>query len=126
MNPIVRMLIRLDRRWIFLAMGISVLIPILLQWQFNEITTPPVQRAFDKVESLPPGSRVLLAYDFDASSAPELDPMATAWLWHCAKKQFKMYILTLWATGEGYVPGIVRNVLVQSGDFPTLRYGVDY
>ncbi len=126
MNAMLRLLVRLDRRWIFLAMGISVLVPILLDWRFDEIPTAPVERAFQKIESLPPGSKILMPYDFDASSAPELRPMATAWLWHAARKGHKLYVMTLWATGDGYIPEVVREVLVDSGDFKNFKYGEDY
>lgn len=52
--------------------------------------------------------------------------MATAWLWHCATKKLKMYIITLWATGDGYIPDVISETLLRSGDFPHLRAGEDY
>lgn len=117
-------LVQLDRRWIFLVMGVAVMIPIVFKYRPPEKPTPLVQAVFDKIESLPPGSKVLLAFDFDPSSAPELEPMATAWTWHCAKKGHKLYFLTLWAPGINKAQEIIDKVI--KADYPNYRYGDDY
>jgi hypothetical protein len=123
MSPFVRFFSQLDRRWIFLLIGLSVLIPILTGRGCEEIPTKPVRVAFDMIENLPEGSRVLLAYDFDPSSAPELEPMATAWLWHCARKKHKVYVLTLWLTGLSYLPDKITAALEDFPDYSRARYG---
>lgn len=123
MNPVVRALVNLDRRWIFLLIAIAVMIPILRDWKFPEIATAPVKKAFDLVEKLPPNSKVLCAFDFDASSAPELQPMANSWLWHCAKKGHRVYIMTLWATGQGYLPEKNKAILSRFPEYQDANYG---
>jgi hypothetical protein len=123
-SPLLRYLIHLDRRWIFLFMAVAVLVPILARMQFEERPTKLVQNVFDKIESLPPGSKVLLSFDYDPASEPELGPMATAATWHCARKGHRIYFMALWAMGADLVRDTIDKVI--KTDFPQYRYGVDY
>ena len=115
---------RLDRRWIFLMMLLAVAIPILFQLRFPETPTPLAKAVFDAVENLPPGSKVLLAFDYDPASEGELGPMATAFVLHCAKKGHKMYFIALWPVGPQMIDDQIRKVI--KTDFPNLVYGEDY
>jgi hypothetical protein len=85
----------LDRRWVFLLMGLAVGVPILLQLQFPEKPTGLAKAVFDEIELLNPGDRVLLAFDLDPASEGELGPMATAFVRHCCEKKLKMYFLAI-------------------------------
>ena len=115
---------RIDRRWIFLAMFVAVAAPIL--WvgvtgkTFPEAPTPAVQGAFDAVESLPPGARVLVSMDFDPASAGELQPMATAIVRHCVLRGHRICAMTLWPAGGPIIDGTMQDVL---GDRPDWTYG---
>ena len=116
----------LDRRWVFLAMLLSVALPIVAQKTFPEVPTPLVQATFDKVENLPAGSNVLIAFDYDPGSGGELAPMATAFLRHCCLKRHKMFLMTLWETGLPLIDKNIRTVV--EGEFRNqgLTYGTDY
>ncbi len=124
MASLVQHLISLDRRWVFLLMGIAVIIPVLFPMQSWQIPSLLVQDAFDAVEELPSGSKILLAFDYDPGSAPELQPMATSFTWHCAQKGHKMYFMALWPLGVNMVQDTVSQVLHK--DFPDLVEGEDY
>ena len=122
--PILARLDRIDRRWIFLAMFVAVAAPIL--WvgvtgkTFPEAPTPAVQGAFDAVESLPSGARVLVSMDFDPASAGELQPMATAIVRHCVLRGHRICAMTLWPAGGPIIDGTMQDVL---GDRPDWTYG---
>ena len=60
-----------DRRIIFVFIFVSVAAPLLFPLTFSERATPVVMGVFDKIESLPEGSTVLLSYDFDPAMAPD-------------------------------------------------------
>ncbi len=124
MDRWITLLLKLDRRWIFLLMGVAVVTPIIFHYRPREFTTPLVQNVFDKIESLPAGARVVLALDFEPGSRPELEPMAKAWLWHCAKRRLKMIIVTTWITAPNMLHAIIEKALVN--EYPELRYGEDY
>lgn len=124
MNPVMNFLLNLDRRWIFLAMAVAVMIPIMNRAEFPEKATPLVEAVFKKIEELPRGSKILMAFDYDPGSEAELQPMATAWTWHAAKKGHKLYFLCLWPAGPPMIQQTIDSVLRR--DFPEYEYGKDY
>ncbi|WP_010586093.1 hypothetical protein [Schlesneria paludicola] len=118
----------LDRRWIFLTMAIAVAAPILFQIGSDETPSPPSKRLFDYVETLPAGSHVLLAMDFDPNTSAELMPMALAFTRHCCLRQHKLYFVTLWGTGLPMIDQTIKTVIEEEfsgGDNP-YRYGKNY
>lgn len=114
----------LDRRWIFLLMLIAVTVPTVAGWQFPEKVSRNTQRAFDEIEKLQPGDRVLLSFDFDPASAGELSPMATSLTYHAAKRGAKLYFMSLWPVGPQLVRETVDKVI--KPEFPEYRYGEDF
>ena len=112
-----------ERRVIFLFIFISVAAPILFPTVFKEKATPVVKAVFDKIESLPPGSHVLLSYDFDPAMAPEVQPMADAFSRHCLVKGHKVIFMCLFATGQGQFTRTMENVI--RPEFPEKIDGVD-
>lgn len=113
-----------DRRIIFVFIFFSVAAPILFPVTFAEKPTPIVQAVFNKIESLPKGSRVLISYDFDPAMAPEVQPMANAFVRHCLARNLKIIFMCLWATGAGQLNVTMRDVL--GAEFSEKKDGIDY
>ncbi len=117
---------KIDRRWIFLSMALAIAVPIL--WvDFTGKTLPEkptiaVYGAFNAIETLPPGSKVFVSFDFDPASAGELQPMATSIIHHCAMRGLRIYGATLWAPGSPLIGATFEQVL---GDYPDYKYGVN-
>jgi len=122
--PLYEKLKQIDRRTIFLCIALSVIIPLLLNIKFTEKAGPIVKNIFDKVESLPAGSRVLLSLDYGPSTVPEVQPMVNALVRHCNEKNLKIYYMCLWATGQNLTTTTVDSV--QAKEFPDKMYGVDF
>ncbi|MCH2136887.1 MAG: hypothetical protein MK101_09945 [Phycisphaerales bacterium] len=114
----------LDRRIVFLLMGLAVAVPVLLRASFPEHVQPMARSVFEEIEALPDGSKVLLSFDFDPGSQGELLPMAMAFTRHCAEKKHKMYFMCLWPLGEPFVEDAMNVVL--GLEYPQLKYGTDY
>lgn len=114
----------IDRRIIFLFIALSVIIPLLFNVIFPERISPIVQAIFDKLESLPEGSRVLISLDYDPSTIPEQQPMVDAILYHCCKRNHKLYIMALWGTGQNLADETIGRMI--NGYFPEKVYGEDY
>ena len=114
----------LDRRWIFLLMGLAVGLPILLQLEFPEKPTGLARDVFDEIEQLEEGDKVLMAWDYDPASEGELEPMATAFARHCCEKKVKMYFMSTWPTGPQLIDDSIAKVI--ESDFPDRVYGEDY
>jgi hypothetical protein len=114
----------LDRRVIFVLIGLAVVVPLLVNVAFKEVPSPMVQRVFDKIESLPPGSKVLMAFDYEPGSAPEIQPMSNAFVTQLAERKAKLYFIALWPLGPNMIDDTIQTVLAKR--FPEYTYGVDY
>jgi hypothetical protein len=115
---------RLDRRIIFLLIALAVIIPLIVHYT---TTIPPsqiVQDLYDKIESLPPGSKILMSFDYGPSTAPENQPMATAFTRHSFEKGHKIYMMALWATGPRQSQQLIDDVI--NVEFPGKVPGEDY
>ena len=88
----------LDRRIIFLLIGLSVLIPLLNP---NLIDLPLGQDrntkiVYDSISELQENDKVLISFAYGASTKPEVHPMAIALLNQLFSKGVKVYIVSLW------------------------------
>lgn len=114
----------LDRRWIFLAIGVVVTVFLLLPVNLPVDVTPESRGVYNTIEALPEGVPILVSLDFDPSSKPELEPMTLAVLRHCFRKNLKVVAMGLLITGA---PLIQRDIdQVKANGFPDKKYGVDY
>ncbi|MBU1700835.1 MAG: hypothetical protein KJ970_09810 [Candidatus Eisenbacteria bacterium] len=114
---------RLDRRIIFFLIFLAVALPLLLNLVLPVHTSPIVDRLFDKIESLPPGSKVLLSLDYGPATAPENQPMAESMARHALERDLKLYIMSLWATGPGQA---VLLIDMLGREFPDKVQGEDW
>ena len=88
----------LDRRIIFLLIGLSVLIPLINP---NLVDLPLGQDrntkiVYDSISELNEGDKVLISFAYGASTKPEVHPMAIGLLNHLFTKGIKVYIVSLW------------------------------
>jgi hypothetical protein len=114
---------RIDRRWIFALVFLSVAVPILTGVRFPEEPSPMATSVFAAMEQLPDGSPVLMAFDYDPGSQGELQPMASAFTRHAALKGHKLYFMSLWPQGG---PMLQRAIDLLRREFPHYEYGRDY
>lgn len=115
---------KLDRRWIFLAVGLLVLFPLLFPLALPLFVSSPVRAFVKAMDSIPNGSKVLMSCDYDPSGIPEMVPMTRTALRHLLDKKCKVIITVLWNGGPGLVDKVVRKVVDE--EYPDLKYGVDY
>jgi len=112
------------RRVIFVFIFVAVAAPILFPITFEEHATPVVRDLFDRIETLPRGSRVLISFDYDPAMAPEVQPMANAISFHCLTRGHKVVCMCLWATGQTLLSNTINDVILP--EFPNIIDGVDY
>ena len=114
----------LDRRIIFLIVGLSVLIPLLKpEWIDLPIRPrPEAQTVFDELNKLNEGDKVLLSFEYGPSTKPEIHPMSIAILKHLYAKNIQVYGFALWPDGNFMSTEVFSEV---SDDFGK-KYGIDY
>ena len=120
-------LLALDRRWIFLFVLLALAVPMFLDLEFDLAVSKEVEELYEALDKLQPGSRVLMSFDYDPPSAPELQPMANAAVKFCLKKRLKLVIMGLWPQG----PIQANKALLNAWESPEIDrsnyvYGVDY
>ncbi len=116
-----------ERRIVFLFIGIALTLPFFMQFNLPVPISPEVQAAFDELEKLPEGSKVLAAFDYDPPSAPELQPMAVAFMKYAFQRGLKVIIMGLWPQGPQQADQAIQKAF---DDIPGLKdkvtYGKDY
>ena len=108
---LIRFLETLDRRWIFLTVGLLVLLPLLFPLALPLFVSPPVASFVKGMDSIPDGSKVLMSCDYDPGGIPEMVPMTRTAIRHLMDKKCKVIITVLWNGGPGLVDRVVRQVI---------------
>ena len=126
MKKVFSILGNLDRRIIFLLIGLAVLIPLIKP---NWVQLPikidnNTQVVYDSISGLQKGDKVLLSFAYGASTMPEVHPMAIALLNHLFSKGVKVYIVSLWPEGPIMAKQAIASV--DDSDIFDLKDGRDY
>ena len=117
-------LLAIDRRIVFILVGVAVIIPALTKIKFP-ITrvSESTQMLYDKVDELPAGSVVMISLDYGPSSMAELQPQLVALLHHCFARNLRIV---------GIAPISVDAVPLGRAEFENIankhdkQNGVDY
>jgi hypothetical protein len=112
----------MPRQLIFFLITLSVAIPLVIKIGLPNEVTSEVRRVYDSIEQLDSGSVVMISFDHEASSLPEVKPMAQAILRHCFTKRLKVIGLALMAEGTVIGDQILREV---ANEYHA-NYGEDY
>jgi hypothetical protein len=112
----------LPRQLIFILIAFSVAIPLVIKIGLPNEVTSEVMRVYESIEKLDSGAVVMISFDHEASSLPEVKPMAQAILRHCFAKKLKVIGLALMAEGTAIGDQILREV---ANEYHA-NYGRDY
>lgn len=115
-------MLKIDRRIIFLVIGLCTLLPLLYPVGLPIKVSAEVRSVYDYIESLPERSVFLLSIDFDPASKPELHPQATAILRHAFRKNLRVVAMTLWVSGTGMADELITQLAKEAGK----ERGTDY
>jgi len=100
-----------DRRWIFLAMSLAIVVPLFFPLGLPLKPDSMTNAAFNAVEALPPGSRVFVSMDFDPASTPELEPFFRAVVLHLKRKDAKLVFGTVWYAAPPLVDRLLHETM---------------
>lgn len=117
---------QIDRRYIFIVIGLAVMIPLLKpDWVNLPIkTTSNSEIVFKELNNLNEGDKVLISFAYGASTKPEIHPMSVALLQHLFSKGVKVYIVALWPEGIMMATDAIGEI-VDSKLFNIQKY-IDY
>jgi len=114
----------IDRRWLFVALALSIVLPLVINVPLPLYVSDMVQDLYDTVEALPEGSIVLVSADYDPSGKPELEPFHIALTHHLMRRNLRMVIVSLWPAAPPLTEHVLDVVGVESRYHK--KYGVDY
>lgn len=116
-----------DRRVVFLFVGIAIALPLFMSITQTIRVSPEVEQLYDAVTGLPPGSKVLVSFDYDPPSAPELQPMAESFFHYCLTHDLKLIIMGLWPQGPQQANLALERILeYEDVRAKNPKYGTDY
>ncbi|MBS1272368.1 MAG: hypothetical protein MAGBODY4_01512 [Candidatus Marinimicrobia bacterium] len=112
---------RMDRRIVFLAIAITIILPLIWPLGLPIGVSPQVDDFHEAIESIPDGSVVLFPNDYDPASKAELYPMTVAILHHFFKedRNLKVIGLGLFPAGPPLLQKAFEEVAVD-------QYGAEY
>ncbi len=118
----------IDRRWVYLALGLSVLISLKIPFSIPVPVSKEARNIYNFVDTLKAGDAVHLAIDYDPSTLAELHPMTLSILKQCFEKKIKVVITALHQNGPGMaaeaIDTAVARHLARTGEKKI--NGVDY
>jgi len=116
----------LDRRIIFLLIGLAVLIPLinpnLIDLPLGEDRNTRV--VYDSISNLNTNDKVLISFAYGASTKPEVHPMAVGLLNHLFSKGVKVYIVSLWPESPIMAEQAISSV--RNSNLFSIEDGIDY
>ena len=114
---------KVDRRWIFLVIGLAVLLPLFFPLGLPIRATNATQLVYDAVDDLEPNSKVLVSFEYGPSTKPEIHPMAIGILRHLFTNNQKVYVTCLWPDGQFMAEDALTEIAEEEYG---LTYGEDY
>ena len=114
---------QMDRRWVYLMVGLSVIFPFVFPLTLPISITPEAQAVYDHVEALPDGSTVMLVFDYYPSTIAECEPMARSALHHFFRKNCKIVTLSNIPLGG---PSMAETVTREIAEIYGKEYGTDF
>ncbi len=115
-------IMNMDRRIVFILVGLAVVIPTLSPLSLPITVSEPTQKLYDYIDALEPGSTLMMAFDYGPSSLAEPEPMAIAVLRHCFDKEIRVIGVTLVDEAVLLAEELMREIGQEKGAV----YGEDY
>jgi len=88
------------RRVIFALLAVVIIIVMLIKPRLPIAATDQTRAVFDRIEALDSGAVVMISFDHEASSLPEIGPIGAAIADHCFRKGIAVVGLALFSEGN--------------------------
>ncbi len=118
----------IDRRWVYLALGLAVLISLKIPFSIPIPISKEARNIYNFIDTLKAGDAVHLAIDYDPSTLAELHPMTLSILKQCFEKKIKVVVTALHQNGPAMAAAALDTAVARhaarSGE--QMKNGVDY
>ena len=111
-----------SRQLCFLGLALVVVVTMLVNFRPQQTPSDDTLGMFNYLDTLPSGSLLLVSFDHEASSLPEIRPLALAFLRHAFARNHRLIGIALLAEGTGIGYGLMNQVAREFGK----EYGRDY
>ena len=110
-------------RWIIFA-GLFMIVALAYTLEIKMVSQPSyeVQKSFDYIESLPEGTVMMVSFDHEASSLPEVRPISLILIRHAFRNNLKIIGLSLFAEGTAIGYRTLNKIAAEYDK----EYGQDY
>jgi hypothetical protein len=104
------------RGFVLLFIALAVIVPLVLGSDFSLVSAPPPlptagNAMYDSIQKLAPGAQVLVAFDYDATLAPEMDMIARAVMRHLVARQAHIEVVSLYPAGPAVAQVVINSTL---------------
>jgi hypothetical protein len=128
---IIEYLASLDRRIVYLVLALAVLLPLVIPSVQKVRVMTPVSKLFTAVDAIPEDKILMIDFDYDPQTLPEIEPMGIAVLRHAFRRRTKVAVLSLYVQPLGLAKKALDQVTEEFNQRATSRadsiiYGRDY
>jgi len=114
---------RLTTRWLlFAGLAVVVVVSYLVNVDLTTTVSARIDKAYRYLEELPEGTVIMVSFDHEASSLPEVRPLALVLLRHAFRNDLRIIGLALYAEGTS----IGYQILAETAAEYDKVYGRDY
>lgn len=93
-------MLNLDRRWIFLLIGVACIVPFFTPLGLPVLPSDEVHGIFDYMDELGPENAIMVSFDFEPGTAAENQPMGVAMLRHAFARHIPVFVTAYWPLGQ--------------------------
>lgn len=115
-------LLIVDRRWIYFALAVAVIIPAVRTFVVPVTVSKEVRVVYDFIETLQPGDNLFIAIDYDPSTLAELHPMAEAIMRQAFQRGARVVITALSQFGPAMAEELISRVAGEEGKQRNIDY----
>jgi len=112
----------LDRRIIFGVIFVAVAAPMIVPIGLVGEVSPGTRQFYELIEQLPEGSVIMLSFDCEASSWPEIGPVADAVVRHAMRRKLRIVGTSFLSEGTALGFDLLTRLTKQTG----MQYGTDW
>jgi hypothetical protein len=114
--------LNVSRQWIFGLVGIVAIAALIVRPGLPLTVTHETRHVYDLIDSLDSGSVVMISFDHEASSLPEVGPLGSAIVTQCFRKSIRIVGLALFSEGTAAGYEILNRRATALGK----TYGTDW